>query len=399
MMPAHTTTTEVAPASTPSPSLAATGSGPVSGAPPSLESPDLRAAAFYLNRELSWLEFNARVLAEAENESVPLLERLKFHAIVSSNLDEFFMVRVAGLKQQLTGDVAEVGPDGMTPSEQLSRVSARVHELLAAQMRSLNEDLLPELAAAGAFIISKPEALPTDALARLDERFHAEVFPILTPIAIDPGHPFPHVRNKSLNLGVMFSRDGQNDPTFGVVQVPMMLPRLMEIEQLGHSHAASVAGGTYDLLLHGELVVGLAVLTCSLVFPLLKLAGLVVLGIAPRRVTSSRARALTSTAAGRPSPPTYRPVSCTSTARPSHVRSSVPRRCSMRCATRVRTPARGRSSRKVTVALRSAMRSAICCSRSRKCVASTSTRIHPISCSRPSGSAARSASSSACGGK
>ena len=232
MMPAHPTTTEVAPASTPSPSLAATGSGPVSGAPPSLESPDLRAAAFYLNRELSWLEFNARVLAEAENESVPLLERLKFHAIVSSNLDEFFMVRVAGLKQQLTGDVAEVGPDGMTPSEQLSRVSARVHELLAAQMRSLNEDLLPELAAAGAFIISKPEALPTDALARLDERFHAEVFPILTPIAIDPGHPFPHVRNKSLNLGVMFSRDGQNDPTFGVVQVPMMLPRLMEIEQL-----------------------------------------------------------------------------------------------------------------------------------------------------------------------
>src|SRR5580698_6230083 len=95
--------------------------------------PDLRATTLYLNRELSWLEFNARVLAETDSESVPLLERLKFHAIVSSNLDEFFMVRVAGLKQQLTGEVDEMGPDGMTVNEQLAAISARVHSLMATQ--------------------------------------------------------------------------------------------------------------------------------------------------------------------------------------------------------------------------------------------------------------------------
>ena len=191
--------------------------------------PDVRAPALYLNRELSWLEFNARVLSEAESEAVPLLERLKFHAIVGSNLDEFFMVRVAGLKQQLTGEVGELPADGLTPHEQLVKISARVHELMAQQMTSLTTNLLPRLAADGAFVLLKPEQLSPEALAVMDERFHAEIFPILTPIAIDPGHPFPHVRNKSLNLGVMFSREGETEPGFGVVQVPMMLPRLLEV--------------------------------------------------------------------------------------------------------------------------------------------------------------------------
>jgi polyphosphate kinase len=201
----------------------------IAPAAPANEAVDLRSPSLYLNREASWIEFNARVLAEAENESVPLLERLKFHAIVASNLDEFFMVRVAGLKQQLTGDVAEVAPDGLTPHEQLVKISQRVHELLAQQMAGLMGTLLPRLAADGTFILLKPEQLPPDALAALDQRFHDEVFPILTPIAIDPGHPFPHVRNKSLNLGVMFSREGETEPGFGVVQVPMMIPRLLEV--------------------------------------------------------------------------------------------------------------------------------------------------------------------------
>jgi polyphosphate kinase len=200
--------------------------------PPAPEVPDLRSPQLYLNRELSWIEFNARVLAEAENEAVPLLERLKFHAIFASNLDEFFMVRVAGLKQQLTGEVGELPADGLTAHEQLVKISARVHELLAQQMSSLMGHLLPALAADGTFVLVKPDALPPDALATLDERFHNEVFPILTPIAIDPGHPFPHVRNKSLNLGVMFSREGESEPGFGVVQVPMMLPRLLEVPGL-----------------------------------------------------------------------------------------------------------------------------------------------------------------------
>jgi polyphosphate kinase len=196
---------------------------------PKEEAPlDLRAANLYLNRELSWLEFNARVLAEAESESVPLLERLKFHAIVASNLDEFFMVRVAGLKQQLTGEVGEIQPDGMTVAQQLSAVATRVHQLVERQAENLTGNLLPKLAKMG-IVIVKPEGLPPDSQAALDARFHSEIFPILTPIAIDPGHPFPHLRNKSLNLGVMFQREAALEVAFGVVQVPMMLPRLMEV--------------------------------------------------------------------------------------------------------------------------------------------------------------------------
>ena len=201
-------------------------SGPVA-LPPSTDPNDLRSRDLYLNRELSWLEFNARVLAEADNEAVPLLERLKFHTILSSNLDEFFMVRLAGLKQQLTGEVDDMGPDGMTVSEQLSAISTRVHELVAAQSNGLAL-LLPRLAEAG-IVLVKPSALSAQALSELDARFHNEVFPILTPIAIDPGHPFPQVRNKSLNLGVMFRRDASVEPAFGVVQVPSMLPRLLPV--------------------------------------------------------------------------------------------------------------------------------------------------------------------------
>jgi polyphosphate kinase len=200
------------------------------GAPAVADEPDLRSRKLYLNRELSWLEFNARVLAEAESESVPLLERLKFHAIVWSNLDEFFMVRVAGLKQQLTGEVDEMGPDGMTVSEQLAAIAKRVHELTAVQSQSL-ASLLPKLAEAGIAFV-KPSVLSPDALAELDARFHNEVFPILTPIAIDPGHPFPQVRNRSLNLAVMFTRAETLEHGFGVVQVPSMLPRLLPVSNV-----------------------------------------------------------------------------------------------------------------------------------------------------------------------
>jgi polyphosphate kinase len=189
---------------------------------------DLLAPSLYLNRELSWLEFNARVLAEALSESVPLLERLKFHAIVSANLDEFFMVRVAGLKQQLTGEVDEPSPDGMSVAHQLVTISERVHALVAQQMLNLQEQIIPRLAAVGVHIV-KPEQLPREVQGELEERFRNDVFPILTPIAIDPGHPFPHVRNRSLNVGVMISREQNNDVGFAVVQVPSMLPRLMPV--------------------------------------------------------------------------------------------------------------------------------------------------------------------------
>jgi polyphosphate kinase len=214
---------------TSSPSLTP-GAPPVSGG---VES-DFRAPSLYLNRELSWIEFNGRVLAEADSDGVPLLERLKFLAIVASNLDEFFMVRVAGLKQQQSGDVSDLGPDGMTPGEQLQAVSERVHELIILQYKCLLERVLPALAESG-ILLMKPDQLDEAALRALDERFYNEIFPILTPIAVDPGHPFPHLRNKSLNLGVMFDEAAAN---FGVVQVPMILPRLLEIPGVkGARHA------------------------------------------------------------------------------------------------------------------------------------------------------------------
>ncbi len=189
---------------------------------------DLRCPALYLNRELSWLEFNARVMSEAENLTVPLLERLKFHAIFASNLDEFFMVRVAGLKQQIAGDVDDIAPDGMPVSMQLSRIARRVQELVSRQWKDLSESVLPALRQQGYWLF-KPSELPQDERAKLDERFNKEIFPILTPIAIDPGHPFPHVRNKSLNIGVMFQKENAVEVNFGVVQVPMMLSRLVEV--------------------------------------------------------------------------------------------------------------------------------------------------------------------------
>ena len=192
-----------------------------------------RKAAHYLNREWSWLEFNARVLAEAADPSVPLYERIKFLGIVSSNLDEFFMVRVAGLKQQLSGEVEEVPADGMTPQEQLAAISHRAHAFVEAQYKYWNDDLVPALAREGIRIV-KPAEVGPEELAALDASFKTEIFPVLTPIAIDPGHPFPHLRNKSINLGVMFARESDNlEPGFGVVQVPGTLPRVIPVKLEG----------------------------------------------------------------------------------------------------------------------------------------------------------------------
>ncbi len=189
--------------------------------------------AHYLNRELSWIEFNARVLSEAGSAEVPLFERLKFLGIVFSNLDEFFMVRVAGLQAQTIRTITEVPPDGLLPHEQLQAISQRVHTLVDSAYRLWNEEMIPALKRAGIVIVRPAELAPTD-LAVLDERFRTDIFPVLTPLAIDPGHPFPHLRNKSINLGIMFSRDHEGqEPGFGVIQVPAMLSRLLRVRVEG----------------------------------------------------------------------------------------------------------------------------------------------------------------------
>ncbi len=199
--------------------------------------PPPAAGGLYINRELSWLEFNARVLAEAENPASPLYERVKFLGIVATNLDEFFMVRVAGLKQQLHGEVSELPPDGATPSEQLAAISARAHELIETSFRIWNDELRPSLVREGIVLVKPDELEPAD-LELLDKRFRCDIFPVLTPIAIDPNHPFPHLKNKSINLGVMFSREHEGVAMgFGVVQVPPVLDRVMPVRLAGARHA------------------------------------------------------------------------------------------------------------------------------------------------------------------
>jgi len=193
----------------------------------------LSDSRWFINRELSWLAFNERVLEEACDPAVPALERLKFLAITSSNLDEFFMIRVAGLKSQLSGHVEESGPDALSPGEQLQAISARAHEMMARQYRALVSDVLPNLERAGVCLLG-PQRLSAAAESFVNEYFWREVFPVLTPIALDPGHPFPHLRNKSLNLAVRFGPAARGTRLrYGVVPVPSVLPRLVEVPDHG----------------------------------------------------------------------------------------------------------------------------------------------------------------------
>jgi polyphosphate kinase len=183
--------------------------------------------SLYINRELSWLQFNRRVLEEAQDPQVPLLERLKFLAILSSNLDEFFMVRVGGLQQKQQANVAlGSGADRMPPGEQLERISQTVRDLVQQQYRCLNEACLPILEREGIVIRGAKELDPLE-VERVKELFAREIFPVLTPLAIDPGHPFPRLLNKSLNLAVCLQKPGHREKLFAVVQVPAVLQRFV----------------------------------------------------------------------------------------------------------------------------------------------------------------------------
>jgi len=191
-------------------------------------------AEHFINRELSWLDFNARVLEEAEDPSNPLFERVKFLSIFSSNLDEFFMIRVAGLREQAFGDGApqDYSPDGLRPISQLQRIAARTQELVAAQYRCWNEAVRPQLADQGIHLISHDQ-LRDDQRAVLDRFFLERAFPILTPMAVDPAHPSPRYHNRALYLAAMLERHTGLGPRhlFAVVQLPQVLPRLVPLGQ------------------------------------------------------------------------------------------------------------------------------------------------------------------------
>ncbi len=200
------------------------------------ESIDLNDPSLYINRELSWLHFNRRVLEEAIDERHPLLERVKFLSIFASNLDEFFMIRVSGLRRQLEADIIDTPPDGMTPAEQLMAIRQELLPMLDQHGECWRDDLLPKLEQAGIDILDHDE-LKGKQRKLLRRYFEREVFPALTPLAFDPGHPFPHISNLSINLAVVL-----NDPRYGErfarLKVPAVFPRLLRIpgEEVAESY-------------------------------------------------------------------------------------------------------------------------------------------------------------------
>lgn len=189
---------------------------------------DLQDPQYYFSREASWIEFNNRVLHEAFDPRTPLLERLKFLAIFSSNLDEYFMVRVAALKEQVEAQVSKLSADGRTPQEQLTLINERLRPLVTQQHRHFQEALRPQLSAQGIYLLDYID-LTQEQRSYLQAYFEAQVFPVLTPLAIDPGHPFPYISNLSLNLAVVVKDSVTGEELFARVKVPQVLPRFIEL--------------------------------------------------------------------------------------------------------------------------------------------------------------------------
>ena len=184
----------------------------------------------YVNRELSWLEFDCRVLEEARDKTNPLFDRLKFLSITASNLDEFFMVRVASLKDMVHAGYKKPDIAGMTAQEQLDKISVRTHELVVQQYNTYNRSLLPALRNNGLNLIECHEDLTPEQGAFVDRYFKEEVYPVLTPMAVDSSRPFPLVRNKSLNIAALLKKkDGDEELEFAMVQVPAVLPRIISL--------------------------------------------------------------------------------------------------------------------------------------------------------------------------
>jgi len=189
---------------------------------------DLADPALYLNREISWLRFNDRVLAIAEDPATPLLERLRFLAIFATNLDEFFMVRVSGLREQVEAGMTTRGSDGWTPSETLEAIAKHVGPAIEAQVRCFLDEVVPALAEQGIRLLNISDLGQSDQ-EYLREYFQDQVFPVLTPLAVDPSHPFPYISNLSLSLAVTVRDPDSRRPLFARVKVPDILPRFVAL--------------------------------------------------------------------------------------------------------------------------------------------------------------------------
>lgn len=210
----------------------------------------------YLNRELSWLAFNARVLHEALDLRVPLLERLKFLSIFSTNLDEFYMVRIAGLRRQVAAGVVQSAADGLSPTEALEQIYTEVSRLTRLQRECLNE-LLTELEPEGVRLLAVKDLTPAE-WGQIDEHFESQIFPVLTPLAVDPGHPFPYISNLSLSLAVEIRDPDGGANHFARVKVPRSLPRWVPVSGRANHFVPleEVIGANLGALFPGMEVVG-----------------------------------------------------------------------------------------------------------------------------------------------
>ena len=195
-----------------------------------MEKMNLKNPDYYYNRELSWILFDERVLGEARDKTNPLFERLKFLSITASNLDEFFMIRVASLKDMVNAGYQKSDIAGLTPRKQLEKLNVATHELVNLQYSTYNRSLLPLLEQEGIHMVLSHEDLTEEQAAYVDRYFEENVYPVLTPMAVDSSRPFPLIRNKSLNIGALLSKKGSKEkPDFATVQVPAVLPRIVKI--------------------------------------------------------------------------------------------------------------------------------------------------------------------------
>ena len=191
---------------------------------------DFEKPEYYTNRECSWLGFNSRVLSEARDKSLPLLERLKFLSITSSNLDEFFMIRVASLKDMVNAKYTKRDIAGMTAQEQLAVIGEKAHELVQQQYSTYNRSLLPLMKQCGLEVVTEHEKMTAVQKEYADRYFEENVYPVLTPMAMDPSRPFPLIRNKALNIGALLTKKGEKKKAeFATVQVPAVLPRIVRL--------------------------------------------------------------------------------------------------------------------------------------------------------------------------
>ncbi len=239
---------------------------------------DLNDPSLYINRELSWLQFNRRVLEEALDERHPLLERVKFLAIFANNLDEFFMIRVSGLRRQLAAEVLETPPDGMTPAEQLMAIRQELIPQLAQHSDCWHNDLVPKLRAAGINVLRYDE-LKRKQRKLLRRYFEREIFPALTPLAFDPGHPFPHISNLSINLAVVIN-DPQSGERFARLKVPGVFPRLLGIPSEEKAESYESLGLVEDISTNFVWLEEVIAANLDLLFP-----GLEIVAAYPFRVT------------------------------------------------------------------------------------------------------------------